>query len=188
MTTNAMLLDRYMDYLVENNFSLLISLDGDEEGQSYRVDHRGRNSFSTVIRNVFLLRDKYPEYFKKEFLLMLYYIIRIALKDCMIFKNNIGKLPMISELNNSGIREDKRNEFEKIFVSKQTDLYNSFNSEALIDEMFYDVADTKVYILIWRDLVIIFIKVMLIYYLINPNELFANRNLYSIFKENVFDY
>lgn len=95
---------------------------------------------------------------------------------------------MISELNNSGIREDKRNEFEKIFVSKQTDLYNSFNSEALIDEMFYDVADTKVYILIWRDLVIIFIKVMLIYYLINPNELFANRNLYSIFKENVFDY
>lgn len=66
MTTNAMLLDRYMDYLVENNFSLLISLDGDEEGQSYRVDHRGRNSFSTVIRNVFLLRDKYPEYFKKR--------------------------------------------------------------------------------------------------------------------------
>ena len=28
MTTNAMLLDKYMDFLVEKNFSLLISLDG----------------------------------------------------------------------------------------------------------------------------------------------------------------
>ena len=32
ITTNAMLLDRYMDYLVEKDFSLLISLDGDEQG------------------------------------------------------------------------------------------------------------------------------------------------------------
>lgn len=144
MTTNAMLLDRYMDYLVENNFSLLISLDGDEEGQSYRVDHRGRNSFSTVIRNVFLLRDKYPEYFKKRVSFNAVLHNKNSTQGLYdFFKNNIGKLPMISELNNSGIREDKRNEFEKIFVSKQTDLYNSFNSEALIDEMFYDVADTK---------------------------------------------
>ena len=167
MTTNAMLLDRYMDYLVENNFSLLISLDGDEEGQSYRVDHRGRNSFSTVIRNVFLLRDKYPEYFKKRVSFNAVLHNKNSTQGLYdFFKNNIGKLPMISELNNSGIREDKRNEFEKIFVSKQTDLYNSFNSEALIDEMFYDVADTKSlysYLEGFSNNI-----VMLIYYLINP--------------------
>lgn len=93
---------------------------------------------------MFLLRDKYPEYFKKRVSFNAVLHNKNSTQGLYdFFKNNIGKLPMISELNNSGIREDKRNEFEKIFVSKQTDLYNSFNSEALIDEMFYDVADTK---------------------------------------------
>ena len=49
MTTNAMLLDKYMDFLVEKEFRLLISLDGDEKGQSYRVDAKGQNSFNKVF-------------------------------------------------------------------------------------------------------------------------------------------
>jgi uncharacterized protein len=36
MTTNGMLLDKYMDFLVQNDFRLLISLDGDEYAHSYR--------------------------------------------------------------------------------------------------------------------------------------------------------
>ena len=47
MTTNALLLDRYMDFLVNNDFSLLISLDGDAENDSYRVKADG-NRLSTV--------------------------------------------------------------------------------------------------------------------------------------------
>ena len=37
MTTNAVLLDRYMDFLVDNNFEILISLDGDKYNDSYRI-------------------------------------------------------------------------------------------------------------------------------------------------------
>lgn len=62
MTTNAMLLDKQMDYLAKHNFHLLISLDGDSEGQSYRVDHAGRNSFGRVFRNIKMLQEKYPPY------------------------------------------------------------------------------------------------------------------------------
>ncbi len=65
MTTNAMLLDRYVDYLAEHEFRLLISLDGDKEGQGYRVDANGNNSFDRVISNIKLLQTKYPEYFDK---------------------------------------------------------------------------------------------------------------------------
>ena len=61
MTTNAILLHRHMDYLVEKKFNLLISLDGNEYNHSYRVDHSGRNSFSRVIRNVDLLQERYPD-------------------------------------------------------------------------------------------------------------------------------
>ena len=54
MTTNAMLLDKYMDFLVEKEFRLLISLDGDKDGQVYRVDAAGRNSFDRVFANICL--------------------------------------------------------------------------------------------------------------------------------------
>ena len=41
MTSNAVLLDKYQDYLAEKQFDILISLDGDEWGNSYRTDHAG---------------------------------------------------------------------------------------------------------------------------------------------------
>ena len=52
MTTNAMLLDRYLDYLVEKGFHLLVSLDGDKDGDSYRVDKSGNSSVERVMRTV----------------------------------------------------------------------------------------------------------------------------------------
>ena len=66
MTTNAILLDKYMDYLVEKRFNLLISLDGDEYNTSYRVDSNGNNSFDRIVKNVDLLREKYPTYFENH--------------------------------------------------------------------------------------------------------------------------
>ena len=61
MTTNAMLLGRYMDYLVEKDFTLLISLDGDEYQSGYRVDKHGKSSFTHVVGNIQKLKDTYPE-------------------------------------------------------------------------------------------------------------------------------
>jgi uncharacterized protein len=52
MTTNAVLLDKYMDYIAEKNFSLLISLDGDRDAHSYGVNHNGQDSFDQVFRNI----------------------------------------------------------------------------------------------------------------------------------------
>jgi len=37
ITTNAVLLDKYADYLVENNFKILFSLDGDEKGNYLKI-------------------------------------------------------------------------------------------------------------------------------------------------------
>lgn len=36
MTTNATLIHKYLPFLVENKFRLMISLDGNEENHSYR--------------------------------------------------------------------------------------------------------------------------------------------------------
>lgn len=59
MTTNCMLLDRHMDYLVENEFSLLFSLDGNEIHDRLRVDKNNHSSFSRAYSNIKKFQAKY---------------------------------------------------------------------------------------------------------------------------------
>ena len=63
MTTNSYLLDKYMDYLVDKNFHLLLSLDGDKENNSYRVTRDNASSFEKVYANIIGL---YKKYFLKQ--------------------------------------------------------------------------------------------------------------------------
>ncbi|MDE6791491.1 MAG: radical SAM protein, partial [Muribaculaceae bacterium] len=119
MTTNAVLLHKHMDFLVENDFNILISLDGDRSNNSYRVFHNGRESFDIVSHNLDILREKYPEFFKK----------RIKFNSVLHNKNSIieatsfistkyDKSPMTNELNVFGIAEERAAEFWSIFRSK----------------------------------------------------------------------
>ena len=62
MTTNAILLDRYMDFLQKHEFYLLISLDGNKENTGYRVDKSGRPAFERIVNNVDALQEKYHCY------------------------------------------------------------------------------------------------------------------------------
>ena len=137
MTTNAMLLDRYTDYLVEKRFHLLISLDGDKYGQSYRVTHDGKNSFDRVYKNVKDLQAKYPDYFTRyvEFNAVLHNRNSVARTQDFIMRE-FGKKPTISELNNSGIRPDKVEEFQQTYRNMIESLHESENYEKLAEEMF----------------------------------------------------
>jgi len=63
MTTNAILLDKYMDFLVENDFILTISIDGDENHNQYRIFENGTPTYSIVKENMLHLRDKYPLFY-----------------------------------------------------------------------------------------------------------------------------
>jgi radical SAM protein with 4Fe4S-binding SPASM domain len=63
MTTNAMLLSRYMDYIVDKKFHLLISLDGSKENNGYRVTKSGKESFDRIYSNIKKLKENYHEYF-----------------------------------------------------------------------------------------------------------------------------
>ena len=132
MTTNAMLLDQYMDFLVEKDFSLLISLDGDEFAQSYRVDHYGKNSFDRVFRNINLLMEIHPEYFKNK----------VSFNSVLHNRNNIDttfqfiqtqfdKIPRISPLIEVGICEEKKEEFVKMYRNFAESFFCSNNCESI---------------------------------------------------------
>jgi uncharacterized protein len=61
MQSNLVLFSREIgDLLTEFKFSIGISLDGNEEANRYRIDHRGRPSFSRVEKSLNLLVEEYP--------------------------------------------------------------------------------------------------------------------------------
>lgn len=129
MTTNAMLLDKHMDYLAEKNVTLLLSLDGDEYAQSYRVDHNEKNSFHRVIYNIRLLKKTYPDYFAKyiSFNSVLHDRNNVKYVRKFIFEN-FGSYPQVSELNTFGICESMKEEFNKIFHNIRDDISTSDKS------------------------------------------------------------
>jgi uncharacterized protein len=137
MTTNGLLLNKYMDFLVDNEFSLLISLDGDEYNNSYRISKNGKESYNNIIDNVELIRIKYPDYFniKVNFNAVLHNRNSVAaITD--YFKKRYGKVPSIGALNDMGIRPEMQDEFLKMYRNSVDSLMLSENYGELENELF----------------------------------------------------
>jgi uncharacterized protein len=140
-----MLLDKHMDFLVAKEFRLLISLDGDEEGQSYRVDAMGRNSFEKVFANVKLLQQRHPAYFAKLVRFNSVLHNRNSVERTFHFiKDIFNKETTISPLNNSGIRPDKIDEFYRTYRNYNESIQEAGNCEALKTEIFIKNPETGV--------------------------------------------
>ena len=67
LTTNGVLLNsENIDFLVENEFELLVSLDGNLNHNSYRTLKSGSNCFEIVIENIENIKLRHGEYFDKK--------------------------------------------------------------------------------------------------------------------------
>jgi uncharacterized protein len=121
MTTNATLIHKYIHFLVENKFKLMISLDGNEENHSYRFFCKNnKNSFWKVIENLDMIQRDYPEYFDSHVSFNSVLHNRNSVKDIYGFiYNRYHKIPMISELVLENIRPDRKCLFDRIFQSKR---------------------------------------------------------------------
>lgn len=136
MTTNAMLLHKYMDFLVENEFNILISLDGNEENTGYRVDKKGESVFKHIITNVDLLKNKYPVFFEQHVNFNAVLHNKNSVESIyQFFKSKYNKMPKISELNTIGVQENKREEFEKTYKSSTESLNQAEHYTEIIKNM-----------------------------------------------------
>jgi len=137
ITTNAVLLDKYMNFMVKHNFNTLISLDGDEESQSYRVDYAGKNSFEKVMQNVKLLQKTYPDYFDKKVNFNAVLHNRSTYERTYRFiKDEFGKLPNIDALNNTGIRDDMKETFRMTYRNTYESLMQSEHYDEIEKDLF----------------------------------------------------
>jgi uncharacterized protein len=126
MTTNGVLLKKQIDYLVEHNFNILVSLDGNEYNHSYRVDRNGENSFERIFDNLLYIRELYPDFFLNNINFNAVLHNRNNYVELnKYFENTFGKKPSISELSPNGIREDKLDLFSYMYNNKVENLENS---------------------------------------------------------------
>jgi len=140
MTTNTMLLKKNAQYLVDNNFHLLLSLDGNKKNTSYRVKPNGENSYDDIIKNVDYLKDTYPDFFESNVNFNSVLHDRNSVEDIYSFFNQkYNKKPSIGELNNMGIKDSMKEEFDRTFNDYLGSLYSSKNYDKLEDEMFIKI-------------------------------------------------
>lgn len=136
LTTNAILLHQYIDFFREHDFKLLISLDGNRENSAYRVDKNGKPSFDRVIENIDLVREKYPEYFKRSVNFNAVLHNRNSVESIHdFFKKRYEKMPRIGELSDSGIRTDKKEDFEKAYRNAEESLHQSEHYDGIMKDM-----------------------------------------------------
>jgi len=144
MTTNALMLKKYMDFLAKNDFSLLISLDGNEKNNQYRSTLSGEPSFPVIIKNIRALQTRYPDYFKRSvnFNAVVHNKNSVA-EIFKFFKDHFNKYPSISPLNTTGIDADHKEEFRKTYANIEDSLYKSEDYSLIEKEMFINLPNIQ---------------------------------------------
>lgn len=116
MTTNGILLDRYIDFFVKHKFSLMVSLDGNYENSAYRITKSKENMFNKIDGNLKLLKSKYPEYFNKHVTFNSVIHDKNSVKEVVKFyQEEYNKIPQLAEVAPDPIKEEKRKEFEAMY-------------------------------------------------------------------------
>ncbi len=145
MTTNGLLLEKHMDYLVEKNIRLLISLDGDETHNGYRVLKNGKPAFKQIIKNIEAVAVKYPEYFKTmvNFNAVLHKLNNVNDVETFV-KERFGRVPRVAQLNDSGVKKQKKKEFRDMYYSLRESYYKGAPEDVSIQkELFMNLPSIK---------------------------------------------
>lgn len=137
MTTNGLLLQEHIDYLIDKKFNLLISLDGNEYNNSYRSTINGKSSFNKVYNISKWIKDNYSSFFQTnvEFNAVLHN--RNSAKELLcFFQKEFGKIPSIGSLNPYGINPCKKEDFNILYKSLDEDFKATENRKE-VEEAFF---------------------------------------------------
>ncbi len=123
MTTNAILIKKYCNFLIENNFNLLISLDGNEENNGYRIFKNNKPAYKKIYTNIIYIKENYPNYFENNVRFNSVLHNKNSLNEVhTFFKNEFNKKASISEVVPDGMRTEKKKDFFEMYKNFENDL------------------------------------------------------------------
>lgn len=132
MTTNGLLLNQHIDYLVEHDFKILVSLDGNEFNNSYRVYSHGHPVFKKLICILDNINIQHPSFFRNNIQFNSVLHNRNSVQDIVSFiGEKYNKVPSIGELSSNGVRIDKLDMFQKMFKDSIKSAQDSRNENEL---------------------------------------------------------
>ncbi len=131
LTTNGVLLKQdILQFLVDNNFEILISLDGDEQHNSYRISKSGKPVFNHIIKNIFSIQKKFPIFWKENIDFNTVLHSKNSREEVYtFFKNKFNKVPEISEFSAEGVISDMKKKIESEFKNFD-DIENKTNKKS----------------------------------------------------------
>ncbi|MFC2101891.1 radical SAM peptide maturase [Bacteroidota bacterium] len=119
LSSNGLLLKKYIDFLVEHAFELSVSLDGDEVANSFRVTKNNKPSFDITTRNLDYVRKTYPDFFEKNLSFLTVLHNRNSYKSVYgFFKERYGKVPQMSDVNPVNLNPLHEKEFREKLQSR----------------------------------------------------------------------
>lgn len=140
LTTNGYLLSKYIDFFIENNFEILISLDGCEKANIYRVLKNGNETFNTVISCCDMIKQKNLECFTKNISFNSVFTSQSTIEEVIkFFYKKYTKFPMLTVLSTVGVQKEREGLFNemytnllqethKYFIEKEDTLYKNTNN------------------------------------------------------------
>jgi len=115
LTTNGLLLSKYMDFLVEKDFNIIVSLDGNRIQNQFRLHKNGEESYDTVVDGILRLKKKYPGYFQQRVRFNAVLHSKNSVKEANeFFECTFGKKPSFINLSPINIRPDRMEQFDQI--------------------------------------------------------------------------
>lgn len=137
MTTNGSLLNEHIEFLINKKFQLLISLDGNEYGNSYRRNFNDESSFGKVYNIAKSIKYNYPTYFNSsiEFNTVLH--DRNSVESLLsFFQKEFNKIPSLSALNHHGVSPNKKEVFNEMYKSAE-DNFKTIENRIEIEEKYF---------------------------------------------------
>jgi uncharacterized protein len=174
ITTNGTLIKKHMNFLYENNFWVSISLDGNKNNNAYRIFKNRKPTYNLIVENIRALEKKYPDYFSSNvnFISVLHRKNSVS-EIYNYFKEHFNKVPVISSLNTSGVKESSKKKFWEMYVNVNQSLHESEDYSLIEKDMFSRLPNVR--------------DIIYLYYSSN-NFIFSNYNhlLYDNYKEKKF--
>lgn len=130
LTTNAVLMsEKFMDFLVKNNFSVIISFDGNKENHDRnRVDGNGNGTYDIVYGKICEFRKKHPDYMKLGISLCYDYRTDLFELEKFLEKENlfVVSASMISAIETDYYEQFSKKEKDRFFAQ-----YNALKEKYL---------------------------------------------------------
>lgn len=131
VTTNGIFLRKYIEYLFKYNFLVTVSLDGNKRNNAYRKFSNGCESFDIVYDHLKYIQFNYRDFFDNN---IRFNSVLSNLNDKYevfdFIYHEFNKIPRFSEINPSGIKYSRRDDYLKM-----KNIKHKCNNQFLLNEM-----------------------------------------------------